>query len=417
MKRAFQYIFASILMLTFVACQPDKQPEISLVYVVQERIEPMHTSVSISCKFMSQMSPIESAVAILSPTTTDSIIIVKLDKKEEDVFVGETYGLTPATKYDVHYKVTNRFSTILSEYKGSFETFALGMPVVYTDSVSDITYTSAKVSGMIKDDGGSAITQAGFCYSTSPMPTVESEYSQVLQTPTSGYINSYLLDLEHGTTYYVRVYATNANGTSYGRELCFTTEEHTYHRDHEYIDLGLSVKWAIENLGESLPGKYGDYYAWGETETKSDYFWTTYQYGLSSSLTKYNTDPDKGKVDNKTQLDLSDDAANVVWGGDWRMPTSKELAELYQNCDWRYIAEQQGFRVTSRINGKSIFLPMGGCMNGGTIFEPGKQAYYWTNTLSDDPSMVHVLYLDSKGHTFKTSLRYYGCFIRPVYPK
>ena len=409
MKRAFQYIFASILMLTFVACQPDKQPEISQVYVVQETIEPMHTSVSISCKFTSQMSPIESAVAILSPTTTDTIIRVTLNKKEGDVFVGETDGLTPATKYDVHYKVTNSFSTILSEYKGSFETFALGKPVVYTDSVSDITYTSAKVSAMIKDDGGSAITQAGFCYSISPMPTVEGEDSQVLQTSTSGPVNSYLLELTHGTTYYVRAFATNANGNSYGRELCFTTEEHTYHREHEYIDLGLSVKWAIENLGESLPGKSGDYYAWGETKTKTEYSWTTYQYGLSSSLTKYNND------DNKTQLELSDDAANAVWGGDWRMPTSAELAELYKNCDWAI--EGNGYRVTSRINGKSIFLAMGGCMTGTSIFKPGEQAYYWTNTLSDDPSKVHVLYFNNKEYRYDTSPRYYGCFIRPVYPK
>ena len=411
MKRAFQYIFASILMLTFVACQPDKQPEISQVYVVQETIEPMHTSVSISCKFTSQMSPIESAVAILSPTTTDTIIRVTLNKKEGDVFVGETDGLTPATKYDVHYKVTNSFSTILSEYKGSFETFALGMPVVYTDSVINITYTSAMVYATIKGDN--TITQAGFCYSTSPMPTIED--TMVVHNATNGFFCSYLNDLTHGTTYYVRAFATNDNGISYGRELCFTTEEHTYHREHEYIDLGLSVKWAIENLGESLPGKSGDYYAWGETETKTEYSWSTYQYGSSSSLTKYNDDPEKGKVDNKTQLELSDDAANAVWGGDWRMPTSAELAELYENCKWE--REAQGYRVTSNINGKSIFLPMGGCMSGTSIFKPGEQAYYWTNTLSDDPSSVHVLYFNNKEYKYDTSPRYYGCFIRPVYPK
>ena len=411
MKRAFQYIFASILMLTFVACQPDKQPEISQVYVVQETIEPMHTSVSISCKFTSQMSPIESAVAILSPTTTDAIIRVTLNKKEGDVFVGETDGLTPATKYDVHYKVTNSFSTILSEYKGSFETFALGMPVVYTDSVINITYTSAMVYATIKGDN--TITQAGFCYSTSPMPTIED--TMVVHNATNGFFCSYLNDLTHGTTYYVRAFATNDNGISYGRELCFTTEEHTYHREHEYIDLGLSVKWAIENLGESLPGKSGDYYAWGETETKTEYSWSTYQYGSSSSLTKYNDDPEKGKVDNKTQLELSDDAANAVWGGDWRMPTSAELAELYENCKWE--REAQGYRVTSNINGKSIFLPMGGCMSGTSIFKPGEQAYYWTNTLSDDPSSVHVLYFNNKEYKYDTSPRYYGCFIRPVYPK
>lgn len=413
MKRAFQYIFASILMLSLVACEPDVQPELSQVYVVQETIEPMHTSVYISCKFTSQMSPIESAEAILSPTTTDSIItdsiiVVKL-KKEGDVFGSATDGLTPATEYDIQYKVSNSFSSILSEYKGSFKTFALQMPVVYTDSVINITYTSAMVCTTIKDDGGSAITQAGFCYSTSPMPTVEDD--KVVNTATKkGAYRSYLNDLTHGTKYYVRAFAKNANDTSYGRELCFTTEEHTYHMDHEYIDLGLSVYWAIENLGDSLPAKSGDYYAWGETKTKTDYSWSTYQYGSSSSLTKYND------VDNKTQLDSLDDAAHVNWGGDWRMPTSKELAELYNKCDWT--REAQGYRVTSRENGKSIFLAMGGCMSGTLIFKPGEQAYYWTSTLSGDPSSVHVLYFDNNGYTTdKSSPRSYGCFIRPVYPK
>ena len=416
MKRAFQYIFASILMLTFVACQPDRQPDLTWVLVEHETIEPLHTSVKISCNLKSNLT-IHYAKAILSTSEDFTETIQVLLGEEKELRVGTIDELTPATKYYVRYQVYNSYSTFLSAYMTSFETFALGKPVVYTDSVSDITYTSAKVSAMIKDDGGSAITQAGFCYSISPMPTVEGEDSQVLQTSTSGPVNAYLLELNHGTTYYVRAYATNANGTSYGRELCFTTEEHTYHRDHECIDLGLSVKWAIENLGESLPGKSGDYYAWGETETKSDYSWSTYQYGLSSSLTKYNNDPDKGKVDNKTQLDLSDDAANVVWGGDWRMPTSKELAELYQNCDWTYIADQQGFRVTSRINGKAIFLAIGGCMSGTSIFRPGEWAYYWTSTLSDDPSLAHVLYFDNNGYKDVTHPRYCGCFIRPVYPK
>ncbi len=356
------------------------------------------------------MSPIDYAVAILSPTTTESIIRVRLDKEEGDVFVGATDGLTPDTEYDVRYQVYNTFSSILSESKGSFKTFALGMPVVYTDSVINITYTSAMVCTTIKDDGGSAITQAGFCYSTSPMPTVEDD--KVVHTATNGAFRSYLNDLTDGKTYYVRAFATNAKGTSYGRELCFTTEKHTYHMGHEYIDLGLpsGVKWATANLGDSLHAKYGDYYAWGETKTKTDYSWSTYQYGSSSSLTKYND------VDKKTQLELSDDAANAVWGGDWRMPTSAELAELYNNCDWT--KEGYGYRGTSRINGKSIFLAMGGCMTDTSIFKPGEQAYYWTSTLSDDPSMVHVLYLNDQGeYKYDTSPRYYGCFIRPVYPK
>ena len=133
-------------------------------------------------------------------------------------------------------------------------------------------------------------------------------------------------------------------------------------------------------------------------------------------MTKYNCSAEFGKVDNKTKLDLVDDAANVVWGGDWRIPTSNEVAELYKNCDWT--CEDQGYRVTSKINGRSIFLAAGGCMTGTSIFKAGEHGYYWTsNYLEAEPSMVHVLYFNNQGYKDYTCPRYYGCFIRPVYPK
>ncbi len=86
---------------------------------------------------------------------------------------------------------------------------------------------------------------------------------------------------------------------------------------HAYVDLGLSVKWATCNVGATNPEDYGDYFAWGETTTKSTYDWSTYKWcnGSDNTLTKYNTSSSNGPVDNKTQLELSDDAAGVNWGG------------------------------------------------------------------------------------------------------
>ena len=82
---------------------------------------------------------------------------------------------------------------------------------------------------------------------------------------------------------------------------------------YAYVDLGLSVKWATCNVGASSPEGYGDYFAWGETTIKSTYNWSTYKYcnGSSSTLTKYNTKSSYGTIDNKTKLDLSDDAARA----------------------------------------------------------------------------------------------------------
>ena len=95
----------------------------------------------------------------------------------------------------------------------------------------------------------------------------------------------------------------------------------------------MSVKWATCNVGATKPEEYGDYFAWGETDPKSTYDWSTYKYcnGSSSTLTKYNTDNSQGTVDNKTTLDLSDDAARANWGDSWRMPTDAELTELRSN--------------------------------------------------------------------------------------
>ena len=91
------------------------------------------------------------------------------------------------------------------------------------------------------------------------------------------------------------------------------------HNGHEYVDLGLpsGTKWATCNVGASSPEDYGEYYAWGETETKSTYDWRTYKWckGSNDTMTKYCTSSSSGTVDNKTVLDPEDDVAHVKWGG------------------------------------------------------------------------------------------------------
>ena len=109
--------------------------------------------------------------------------------------------------------------------------------------------------------------------------------------------------------------------------------------DPRAIDLGLSVKWASCNVGATAPEEYGGYYAWGETEEKSDYNWITYKHCNGSNettMTKYCTDSSYGTVDNKTTLEQEDDVATVKWGGNWRIPTREELQELIDKCTWTW---------------------------------------------------------------------------------
>ena len=136
---------------------------------------------------------------------------------------------------------------------------------------------------------------------------------------------------------------------------------------HDYVDLGLpsGLKWATCNVGASTPKGYGDYFAWGETNTKSTYSLDTYTY-----------------TDNKPVLDLADDAANANWGGAWRMPTDAEWQELRDNCTWTWktLNGINGFEVKGS-NGNAIFLPAAGFRSSNDVFYTGHYGCYWSSSL------------------------------------
>ncbi|MBP3471151.1 MAG: hypothetical protein J6K41_02820 [Paraprevotella sp.] len=190
---------------------------------------------------------------------------------------------------------------------------------------------------------------------------------------------------------------------------------------HEAIDLGLSVKWATCNVGANAPEEYGGYYAWGETEEKAYYDWSTYKYsnGSSSTLTKYCMDGYYGTVDNKTVLDPEDDVAHVKWGGSWRMPTSTEIRELRENCSWTWTTQNgvNGYVVTSKSNGNCIFLPAAGSRWYESVDNSGSIGYYWSASLSEYNSHNACnLYFDggSRLLDYNGNLRYHGFSVRPV---
>lgn len=157
---------------------------------------------------------------------------------------------------------------------------------------------------------------------------------------------------------------------------------------HEYVDLGLSVMWATCNVGATNPEDYGDYFAWGETEAKSRFSWDTYNLcnGSGSKLTKYCTDALFGTCDNKTILELADDAANVQWGGNWRMPSPEEQLELVNNCTWTWTTKNEinGYEVKSNKNGNSIFIPAAGYYTGTTRLSAKNYGFYWLNAIAPE---------------------------------
>ena len=149
----------------------------------------------------------------------------------------------------------------------------------------------------------------------------------------------------------------------------------------EAVDLGLSVKWANMNVGAKKSSGFGTYFAWGETKPKEYYSWNTYAWskGNSQYLTKYST------ADRRTQLAPADDAARANWGGKWRMPTIDEYEELINpaNCTWEWMTKDSvnGYKVTGKKTGNSIFLPITGFRFYADTQFRGIMGVYWTSTL------------------------------------
>lgn len=159
---------------------------------------------------------------------------------------------------------------------------------------------------------------------------------------------------------------------------------------HEYVDLGLSVKWATCNVGATKPEEHGGFYVWSATEEKTNEPYQTQNTSDWESLryTKYvgsTTSPykDSSATDAdalKTVLDPEDDVAHVKWGGIWRMPTGDEMEELVDKCTWTWEAKNgiNGYTVTGP-NGKSIFLPT----------YNGQDGNYWSSSLGIGPGQTH----------------------------
>ena len=170
---------------------------------------------------------------------------------------------------------------------------------------------------------------------------------------------------------------------------------------HEYVDLGLSVKWATCNVGASSPEDYGNYYAWGEMSTKSTYY------------------DNNSKTYGKRMNDIKNsqyDAARANWGGTWRLPTKAECQELVDKCTWKWTTRNgvKGYKVTGP-NGNHIFLPAAGYRYGSSLLSAGEYGNYWSSSPYESYSnYAYYLYFDSDYQCVIWSYRCYGQSVRPV---
>lgn len=173
------------------------------------------------------------------------------------------------------------------------------------------------------------------------------------------------------------------------------------------VDLGLpsGTKWANINVGANNPEESGDYYAWGETEVKTEYKQSTYTYYKNSSYV------DIGNDVRGTEYDV----AHVKWGGSWMMPSSTQINELLNNCtrEWTTVNDVSGCKFTSKINGESIFLPAVGFYESA-VTSSGSSGYYWACDKVRNKNNGYSLYIKSETQNMDYYSRYYGFAVRPV---
>ena len=225
---------------------------------------------------------------------------------------------------------------------------------------------------------------------------------------------AYTSSAEASPTWEIRDVLIKGNGTRIEEPAASVTPE--------YVDLGLSVKWATFNVGANKPEDYGDYFAWGETEPKTNhnYDWTTYKWcdGSYNTLTKYNTDSEYGVVDNEKILESSDDAATANWGGDWRMPSIEEWNELFSNSSlkWEEHNGVSGVALTSVRNGNSIFLPAAGFYHyDNGLISQNTEGYYRTNSLDESRGTISLGFSSNGSLNWYANDRCFGQPVRPVY--
>ncbi|MBR5643156.1 MAG: hypothetical protein IKW77_03105 [Salinivirgaceae bacterium] len=232
----------------------------------------------------------------------------------------------------------------------------------------------------------------------------------ITATPNSGY---YFSQWSDGNTDNPRTITIGTSNVTLSAEFVAATIA--------TVDLGLTSGnlWATCNVGAINPWNYGNYYAWGETETKANYDWSTYKYclGTSNSLTKYCNNINYGLdangyysfTDALTTLESTDDAATAVFGSDYSMPTIADWNELSNQCYWVWTSNYNeknvsgyivyraksdgdkgvkvysGFQssVSYSLSDAHIFLPAAGARSSTNLYNAGSYGEYSSSSLED----------------------------------
>ena len=195
---------------------------------------------------------------------------------------------------------------------------------------------------------------------------------------------------------------------------------------HEYVDLGLSVKWATCNVDALHPEDFGGYYAWGDDKPYShvahflDSLGFKKEFFLTSNAGYIDHLRDRMRIDKigRGLIHKGVDIATHKWGEGWRLPSKNEFVELHDNCTWQEIIVDDAvcYKVTSKIPGytdRYIILPHTGYNFVDTEQDLYEDAVYWTGTLRSE-YLIHLFVFNSKEYSDCFSGAAVGYPVRPV---
>ncbi len=302
--------------------------------------------------------------------------------------------------------------------------FQISKPVNLAATTSSFQ-GSAKVAFNDKVKSIDVTPEVGICYSDENRTPNYDDFKKKLGSAMQDYSFT-IMNVASGTTYYYRTYVKLLDEVYYSAVNSITTmgekpqNKVIVINGHQFVDLGLpsGLLWARTNIGASFPSNDGDYFAWGETEPKSYYAWSTYKWWGDDNITKYNP------TDKKTTLDSEDDAATVNWGVPCRMPDSSEFEELYNECNWTW---QESYNGTSGYlvtgpNGKTIFFPASSShFDDDELYDHGWEGYYWSRSIDQLHTTYYARFLMFDKGKVKPkiygSCRPIGFTVRPVAEK
>ena len=333
-----------------------------------------------------------------------------------DYMEGATYEFMPYQGNIIIYNASNVPMSILKVYKLTSEAMIVGKPGSDDFSVWSIDIPVQLVKDIQLSETSIPLSPDDTHRLAATVLPTDADNPAVVWASSNDdvatVINGLVVAIDPGTCT-ITCSATDGSGV---KAECKVTVE-----THDYVDLGLpsGTLWATCNVGASSPEEYGDYFAWGETKPKSDYYWDTYKYGKGSesTMTKYCTNSYYGTVDNKTELEPSDDAATANWSSGWQMPSKEQYDELINSS---YTTTTQitkngvyGTKITSKSNGNSIFLPAAGWRDGTSLDDAGSDGdgFYWSRSLVTGNSNYACCLSGTNTHSFN---RYYGHSVRPV---